>query len=84
MTENKYTCEHAEMVDGSYVCALSVCENDNLDLCCPDCDYYKGPSRGLGDSVKKVTSALGIPQCDGCKKRQRGLNKLTERLYRDK
>lgn len=33
------------------------------------------PSRGLGDTIKKATDALGIPQCGGCKKRQDKLNK---------
>lgn len=34
------------------------------------------PSQGLGDSIKKVTDALGIKQCGGCKKRQEKLNRL--------
>jgi len=36
----------------------------------------EGKSRGLGDSIKKVTSALGIKQCGGCKRRQEKLNRL--------
>lgn len=36
----------------------------------------KSLSAGLGDSIKKVTSALGIKQCGGCKKRQEKLNRL--------
>jgi len=35
-----------------------------------------GKSRGLGDTVKKVTDKLGIKQCGGCKKRQETLNRL--------
>ena len=34
------------------------------------------PSEGLGDSIKKVTNALGIKQCGGCKKRQEILNRM--------
>lgn len=34
------------------------------------------PMRGLGDAIAKVTNALHIPQCGGCKKRQAALNKL--------
>ncbi|WP_020675568.1 hypothetical protein [Geopsychrobacter electrodiphilus] len=34
-----------------------------------------GSSRGLGDSIAKLTSALGIKPCGGCKKRQAYLNK---------
>ena len=33
-------------------------------------------SQGLGDSIKKVTDALGIKQCGGRKKRQEKLNRL--------
>lgn len=33
-------------------------------------------SRGLGDTIAKVTTALGIPPCGGCKERQEKLNKL--------
>lgn len=33
-------------------------------------------SKGLGDSIKKVTDKLGIKQCGGCKKRQDKLNRL--------
>ena len=32
------------------------------------------PSRGLGDTVAKVTSAVGIKPCGGCKARQKWLN----------
>lgn len=34
------------------------------------------PSKGVGDTVKKVTEKLGIPQCNACKKRQNKLNRL--------
>tara|TARA_B110000495_G_C23018961_1_gene604103 strand:- start:1350 stop:1577 length:228 start_codon:yes stop_codon:yes gene_type:complete len=33
-------------------------------------------SKGLGDTIKKVTSAVGIKQCGSCKKRQATLNKM--------
>ena len=33
-------------------------------------------SKGLGDTIKKVTSAVGIKQCGACKKRQAKLNKM--------
>lgn len=32
-------------------------------------------SKGLGDTIAKVTSAVGIKPCGGCKKRQEALNK---------
>ena len=31
---------------------------------------------GLGDVIARATSAVGIKQCGGCKKRQEALNKL--------
>jgi len=36
----------------------------------------KQTSKGLGDSIKKVTGMLKIPQCDACKRRQEKLNRL--------
>lgn len=32
-------------------------------------------SRGLGDTIAKMTKAVGIKPCGGCKKRQAILNK---------
>ncbi len=34
------------------------------------------PSKGLGDTVSKVTKAMGIKECGGCKRRRERLNKL--------
>ena len=34
------------------------------------------PSRGLGDTIAKVTKAVGIKPCGGCKARQAKLNTL--------
>ena len=33
-------------------------------------------SKGVGDTIKKVTDALRIPQCGACKRRQEKLNRL--------
>ena len=33
-------------------------------------------SRGLGDTIAKVTSAIGIKPCGGCNERREALNKL--------
>jgi len=55
---------------------------------CPDCDWVyprksekpprrncpKAKSRGLGDTIAKITKAVGIKPCGGCKKRQKKLN----------
>ncbi len=46
-----------------------------------DSDCYRAwrpprKSRGLGDTIAKITSAVGIKSCGKCKKRQATLNKL--------
>ena len=33
-------------------------------------------SRGLGDTIAKITTKLGIKPCKGCKKRQKWLNRI--------
>lgn len=35
----------------------------------------KGETRGLGDSIARVTKFFGIEPCEGCKERQESLNK---------
>ena len=37
---------------------------------------FKQPTRGLGDVIAAVTSAVGIKPCGGCKQRQETLNKI--------
>ena len=39
-------------------------------------------SRGLGDTIAKITKAVGIQQCGGCKERQELLNNLVP--YKEK
>lgn len=34
----------------------------------------KTKSKGLGDTIAKITSSVGIKPCGGCKKRQEALN----------
>lgn len=36
----------------------------------------KKKSKGLGDTVAKITKAVGIKPCGACKKRQKKLNRL--------
>jgi len=36
----------------------------------------KPKSKGLGDTVAKITKAVGIKPCGACKKRQKKLNRL--------
>ena len=37
--------------------------------------YNNYQSKGLGDTIARITNRLGIRQCGGCKKRQSWLNK---------
>ncbi len=37
---------------------------------------HEPPSRGLGDTVAKLTKAVGIKPCGGCKERQKKLNEM--------
>tara|TARA_Y100000310_G_scaffold342212_1_gene444322 strand:+ start:919 stop:1155 length:237 start_codon:yes stop_codon:yes gene_type:complete len=66
----------APNVDGFWQCRW--CEKSHLlplphppRRNCP-----KAPSRGLGDTVAKMTRAVGIKPCGGCKKRQKKLNEM--------
>lgn len=59
---------------------LSACSG-NIDTCaCAACANARwrasAPSRGLGDTVAKLTAAVGLKPCGGCKKRQDMLNRL--------
>lgn len=72
-------CTHKTFIEetGETVCGLSICTEDNVDKCCPSCDMYDGPSRGVGDVVKNVASAFGVKKpCGGCQKRREMLNKM--------
>lgn len=74
-------CLHPEVaLDASRIVRASTCQ------ICPmanvACDLLAEPaeipakSRGLGDTIAKVTKAIGIKPCGGCKKRQEKLNEL--------
>jgi len=39
-------------------------------------------STGIGDTIAKITSAIGVKPCGGCQKRKEALNKLIP--YKDK
>ena len=79
-------CTHKTFIEetGETVCALSICDKDDVDLCCPTCDMYDGPSRGVGDVVKRATSAVGIKPCGGCQKRREMLNRMMPFKDKDK
>jgi hypothetical protein len=42
----------------------------------PTAEWPAPRPRGLGDTIARVTKALGIKPCGGCQKRQEALNKL--------
>lgn len=70
----------AERLAALRACAVS--EENGLLTLERESDCYKAMfairsrSRGLGDTVAKITRAVGIKPCGGCKKRQAALNKL--------
>ena len=43
---------------------------------------HKCNSRGVGDTIAKITKAVGVKPCGKCKKRQEALNKAFP--YKDK
>ena len=62
-------CIWENRTDGGVVCVN--CGHKKKKLSYRNC----GLSKGLGDSVARFTSAIGIKQCGGCKSRQGTLNK---------
>lgn len=42
-------------------------------------ELLEDPPVKLGDAVATLTHALGIPQCDDCKKRQAAMNRVDTR-----
>ena len=60
------------------------CESCGLELYVPDGlpVHHACKSRGLGDTVAKVTKAFGVKPCGRCKKRQQKLNEMFP--YKDK
>lgn len=75
-------CNLVLLEDGRYGCANAGCKEPPLPARVPiekvrrNCTGTEARSRGLGDSIAKVTTALGIKPCGGCKERQALLNKL--------
>lgn len=51
------------------------CDVDNNIIGTPRMTTGATKPQGLGDTVKKITDAAGIPQCPKCPKRQATLNK---------
>lgn len=82
----------AEYIDDLRTCALEVTEADmsfDADGACYQAllaKYRAKPaiimpvavqrSRGVGDTIARITTAVGIKPCGGCAKRQAALNKM--------
>lgn len=73
-----------KLMDGEWICQRPGCGHRvsspkrpitrcSLDPDNPFSPHYK--PRGFGDTVAKLTSAVGLKPCGGCKKRQEWLNK---------
>ena len=77
----KYPCKHAKKTGEGFVCVIGLCEDGALRECCPTCAIYSGTDRGLGDTVKRVTNAVGIKTCGACEERRKKLNSITEMFY---
>ena len=75
------TCNFAEKksdaVNG-YVCILKVHTDQEMPNCCDTCERYSGPSRGIGDVVKRVTDAFGVKPCGRCNQRRATLNRASK------
>lgn len=57
-------------------CSLGLHHGRPSHATCGLCDKVEPASRGLGDTVAKITKAVGIKPCGGCKNRQYKLNQL--------
>jgi hypothetical protein len=55
-----------------WVCA--VCGREFKNVIPPV--HHTCKSRGLGDTIARITKAVGVKPCGKCKKRQEKLNKL--------
>ena len=55
----------------------------NLEDEVVDISKVKDSSKGLGDTIAKITTALGIEPCEPCIKRKEALNKMFPYLKKD-
>lgn len=79
----RYWCRHSKVeADEKRVCGLDLCSLPVLIDCCETCTKYEGKDRGLGDTIKRFTDAVGVKTCGKCQERREALNKATRKLYR--
>ena len=82
-----HACSQCPEADG-WTCLKTGCPIDPSSKAgCPLGKWDKllviGPSRGLGDTVAKITAAIGIKPCGGCKGRQDALNRMVPYEHKD-
>ena len=41
-------------------------------------EIWKAPSKGIGDTVAKITKSFGIRPCDACERRRRLFNEMVK------
>jgi len=67
--------KHPGLIDKARAVALSESET-HIRMTRDNWLAISGASRGLGDTIAKMTGAVGIKPCAGCKKRQAALNRI--------
>lgn len=72
-------CDFVRMDDhNNYQCSRcgQVVKNVKVLPIRANCGPQDQASRGLGDTIAKITSAVGIQPCGGCQQRQEALNRM--------
>ena len=59
-----------------FICKLKLFDGTPTWSQCSECTSFEGDSRGFGDTVAKVSKAVGIKPCKPCQKRRQLLNKV--------
>ena len=78
MTDKHFKCDKCGL-------ELKVFFGDCIEHSCVDGKLVKcDESRGLGDTVAKITKAFGVKPCGKCKKRQETLNRMVPYKKKDK
>lgn len=62
----------------------TIKKEEPIDLTAPATpDEQSLPAAGLGDTIKSITNAIGIPTCSKCEERRKSLNKMFPWLKAD-
>ena len=79
MTFSIQQCKHSKhTVTDTEVytaCKLGLFGGKPMRTDCAKCESFEGESRGLGDTVAKITKKFGVKPCGACAKRRQRLNK---------